>query len=153
MNRVESRKNRVPSPKKNGKRAGGGGMASTKGARLSSAWTFDDHRTLTPVSHPLHILLLVLPLTRRYTRPLRSAPSISRFRRELHGTAAARWRWLIVAPLSRDNEISVCATRPPAGATLSFLYLRSFDVPLPLRRWTDGLRGLPPRRRDLLSRY
>ena len=57
-------------------------MTSTKGARLSSAWTFDDHRALTPVPHPLHILPFVLPL-----RGLCSASSISRFRRELHGAA------------------------------------------------------------------
>jgi len=45
-------------------------MTSTKGAQLSSAWTFDDHRALTPVLHPLHILPFVFPLVRRYTASL-----------------------------------------------------------------------------------
>lgn len=60
--------------------------AGTKGARLSSAWTFDDHRALTLRPSSFYSFSFS---SFTGTRPLCSALSISRFRRELHGPAVA----------------------------------------------------------------
>lgn len=68
---------------------------------------------------PLFILL-AFATAWLHLRAARRVFYIACFRRELHGARRQWWRWLIVAPLSRDNEISVYATRSPAGATLSF---------------------------------
>lgn len=63
---------------------------------------------------------------------------IPRFRREPDALLPAeirRWWWLIVPPLSRDNEIFVCAMRPPVRPSL---LIRHLDPPLPLSlslRW------------------
>lgn len=64
-----------------------------RGWRAQRARDLVPHGPLTttvrwrPSLYSLHIFLFVLPLVRAATRSLCSASSISRFRRELHGTA------------------------------------------------------------------
>jgi len=143
MNRVESRKNRVPSLEKKMIRG-----RRTRMWRAQRARDLVPHGPLTTTVRWRPFLILFI-FSRSSSLYVASAPRLpSRASAASYTVPPRRWRWLIVAPLSRDNEISVCATRPPAGATLSFLYLRSFDIPLPLRWWTVDL---PPRRRDLFA--
>lgn len=82
--------------------------ARTKGRRLSSAWTFHE----APQRWRSFLILLSF-LRLLLFRLLESI--IPRFRREPDALPAEirRWWWLIVLPLSRDNEIFVCAMRPP----------------------------------------
>ena len=83
--------------------------ARTKGRRLSSAWTFHDGTSNGDARSSSCSLSFVLLLFRLL------GSIIPRFRREPDAPLAKirRWWWLIVLPLSRDNEIFVCAMRPP----------------------------------------
>jgi len=144
MNRIESRKNRAPSPEKNHETR----TASTAGQRVRD---LVPHGPLTTTTRWRSSFILLIPLfvLPPPPPPPRSPPRgfiSARIARRLSRASAAsytgpprRWRWLIVAPLSRDNEISVYAMRSPAGATLSLslslsLFLSpclySFDIPL-----------------------
>jgi len=137
MNRVESRKNRAPSPEKNHETT----TASTAGQRVRD---LVPHGPLTTTTRWRSSFILLIPLfVLPPPAPLRSPPRgfiSARIARLLSRASAAsytgpprRWRWLIVAPLSRDNEISVYAMRSPAGAILSLFLspcLYSFDIPL-----------------------
>jgi len=105
--------------------------ASTAGQRVRG---LVPHGPLTTTTRWRSSFILLIPLLVLFVRH-RAASSLraSRASAASYTGPPRRWRWLIVAPLSRDNEISVYAMRSPAGAALSLSLSLFLSLLAPIR--------------------